>query len=138
MRRVLGPLVQALGALIGGVGVAFAAYASHGTTDTSLAAPAAAILLAHGPALLAVSIIADRSPRLVGSIGCAMALGVLIFSGDLAARIWLGDRLFSGAAPLGGGLIILSWAWRSKAWSARWSARRADRSRDPEIRNGRN
>jgi uncharacterized membrane protein YgdD (TMEM256/DUF423 family) len=38
-----------------------------------------------------------------------MVLGVALFAGDLAARVWLGGRLFPYAAPLGGGLTILSW-----------------------------
>ena len=39
-----------------------------------------------------------------------MILGIGLFAGDLAARVWLGGRLFPFAAPLGGGLTIASWA----------------------------
>ncbi|MER0238756.1 DUF423 domain-containing protein [Fulvimarina sp. MAC8] len=109
MRRAARATVQFLGALVGASGVAFAAYASHGTADQALAVPAAGILLAHAPVLLALSIMADRAPRLIGLIALGMTVGLALFAGDLAARIWLGNRLFQGAAPLGGGMIILSW-----------------------------
>ncbi|MEN3792861.1 DUF423 domain-containing protein [Fulvimarina sp. MAC3] len=101
--------IQFLAALVGASGVGFAAYASHGTVDQGLAIPAAGILLAHAPVLLALSIMADRSLRLIGPIALLMTIGLACFSGDLASRIWLGDRLFQGAAPLGGGLIIVAW-----------------------------
>jgi uncharacterized membrane protein YgdD (TMEM256/DUF423 family) len=38
-----------------------------------------------------------------------MLLAVSLFSGDVAARVLLGERLFPMAAPLGGSLLILSW-----------------------------
>jgi len=38
-----------------------------------------------------------------------MICGAGLFGGDLAARVWLGGRLFPFAAPLGGGLTIAAW-----------------------------
>lgn len=109
MRRAIPAFIQFAAALVGASGVGFAAYASHGSADQALAIPAAGILLAHAPVLLALSIMADRAPRLIGLIALVVMIGIALFSGDLAARIWLGDRLFEGAAPLGGGMMILSW-----------------------------
>ncbi|EAU43319.1 hypothetical protein FP2506_10756 [Fulvimarina pelagi HTCC2506] len=109
MRGLVRASIQFLASLVGASGVAFAAYASHGTADQALAVPAAGILLAHAPVLLALSIMADRSPGPIGSIAFMMTIGLVLFSSDLAARIWLGDRLFEGAAPVGGGAIILAW-----------------------------
>jgi uncharacterized membrane protein YgdD (TMEM256/DUF423 family) len=44
------------------------------------------------------------------SCGAAvLALGAALFSGDLAARAFLGGRLFPFAAPLGGSLMIFGW-----------------------------
>ncbi|MDY8108363.1 DUF423 domain-containing protein [Fulvimarina sp. 2208YS6-2-32] len=101
--------IQFAASVIGASGVGFAAYASHGTADQALAAPAAAILLTHGPTLLALSIMVERSPRILAITALLMIVGVVLFAGDLAARIAWGERLFEGAAPAGGGLIILSW-----------------------------
>ncbi|RFC62671.1 DUF423 domain-containing protein [Fulvimarina endophytica] len=109
MTHKLQALVRFLAGLVGAGGVALAAYASHGTSDPSLALPAAGILLAHAPALLALSLRSGRGQTVSAIIALLMAAGVALFSGDLASRIWTGSRLFEGAAPLGGMAIIASW-----------------------------
>ena len=68
--------------------------------------------LVHAPALLAglaarrVGILSQRL-GLVGLIG--VALGVLLFSGDLTVRAFLNAPLFPMAAPSGGTILIASW-----------------------------
>ena len=94
--------------LFGASGTAGAAFAAHGGADAQLAAIAAAIAFVHAPALLALGLGGERlRAPLVPGIG--MCLGVMLFSGDLATRIFTGGRLFANAAPAGGTILILSW-----------------------------
>jgi uncharacterized membrane protein YgdD (TMEM256/DUF423 family) len=46
--------------------------------------------------------------RLVAA-GAALALGTLLFAGDLSSRAFAGGKLFPFAAPAGGSLMILAW-----------------------------
>ncbi|MFO1118218.1 MAG: DUF423 domain-containing protein [Beijerinckiaceae bacterium] len=102
-------VLAALAALMGAAGVASAAAASHASADPRLAV-LAQMLMVHGVAVLALVALGRTLPT-AGFVwaALAMALGACLFAGDLAARHWLGDRLFPMAAPLGGGLTILSW-----------------------------
>lgn len=95
--------------LFGGFGTALAAAASHGADPRGIAI-AAAMLLVHAPTLLALAALRELAPRVLGLAGAALAGGVAIFAADLAARHYLGTRLFPGAAPLGGSLAIAGWA----------------------------
>ncbi len=94
-----------LAGLFGASGVMAAALASHG--DSRNLAAMAMILLAHAPVLLAVALLA-RGRVLLGA-AMVLALGTLLFGADLALREWAGGALFAGAAPLGGGAMILGW-----------------------------
>ena len=51
-----------------------------------------------------------RRARRLLVVGSSLALGTLLFSGDLAKRGFAGAKLFPFAAPIGGSLMILSWA----------------------------
>ena len=94
------------GALFGAAGVALSAAASHGGSVN--VATAANFLLFHAPALIALSLVVAGGRIL--HIGAAILLvAVLLFSGDLLARDYLGQRLFPFAAPLGGTGMILGW-----------------------------
>lgn len=99
-------LLLLVAGLIGAGGVAAAAAASHAGDSRNLAA-IAAICLAHGPALLAVGLL-TQNPRF-HMAGFILALGSVVFAGDLAIREWLGHSLFPGAAPLGGGAMLFGW-----------------------------
>lgn len=99
-------LLLGVAGLIGAVGVATAASASHATESRNIAA-IASICLAHGPALLAVGLAGKTRAWYVA--GAILALGTLLFVGDLAIREWTGQSLFPGAAPLGGGGMMLGW-----------------------------
>jgi uncharacterized membrane protein YgdD (TMEM256/DUF423 family) len=103
-------LLAILSALFGMAGIglyAVAAHASTGSLDY-----AAVMLLAHAPALLAISA-ASRMGILAGRLGplagLVLALGVVLFAGDLALRTFTGDRLFPMAAPTGGLLAMAGW-----------------------------
>ena len=99
-------LVLASAGLIGAAGVVSAAAASHAGESRNLAA-IAAICLAHGPALLALTL-AGRG-RILQVAAVLLAVGTLIFAGDLGIREWAGHGLFPGAAPLGGVAMIAGW-----------------------------
>ena len=109
-------LVLALAGVIGACGVMAAAAASHG--DSRNLAAIATIALAHGPALLALGLVGRG--RVLGLAAALLAMGTLVFIGDLGMREWLGQGLFPGAAPLGGAGMIGGWfaivvaahAWR--------------------------
>lgn len=100
-------LLAASGAMLAAVAVALSAYAAH-ATQAAARAPlytAAAFALAHGIALAAL---APRAATRLATLALATLLaGTLLFSGSLVARHLLG--LPAGAAPLGGGLMILAW-----------------------------
>lgn len=92
--------------LVGAAGVMSAAAASHGGETRNLSA-IAAICLAHGPALLALGL--GGKGRLLQLATGLLAIGTMVFAGDLAMREWLGHALFPGAAPLGGMGMIGGW-----------------------------
>jgi len=100
-------LILAAG-LLGAAGVALLAAAAHLGGDHL--DKAAAFMLAHAPALLAVGL----ADRLAGGRADAVAAlvllaGVALFAGDLVLRDLAGTRLFPMAAPTGGTLTILGW-----------------------------
>ncbi|WP_332691231.1 DUF423 domain-containing protein [Devosia sp.] len=99
-------LVLAVAGMVGAIGVVAAAAASHDGNSRNLAA-IATICLAHGPALLALGLAARG--RMLNLAAVLLALGSIIFAGDLGMREWLGRGLFAGAAPLGGGFMIGGW-----------------------------
>ena len=100
----------AVAGLFGAAGVVLAATAAHRVADPSLTT-AALFLILHGGAAVALSAFAGGSSVPTGFLVSAslMLLAVALFSGDVASRVLLGDRLFPFAAPIGGSLLILSW-----------------------------
>ena len=104
-------ILAVLAGLFGASGVALAAAAAHLAAGTSLES-AVLMALVHAPSMLA-GLAALRAgllaPR-IGYIGLSgLALGVLLFSGDLSVRAFWGHSFFPMAAPLGGMILILSW-----------------------------
>lgn len=102
------PLVLGAG-LLGACGVAMAAVAAHGGGDARLAGLAAEIALVHAPALLALAGLPATAIRFRALAGLLVFTGVVLFSGDLALRFFRDARLFEGAAPTGGTLLIVGW-----------------------------
>jgi uncharacterized membrane protein YgdD (TMEM256/DUF423 family) len=100
-------------ALMGAAGVAAAAAAAH-AGGGDLARMAAQFLVLHAAAVMGVGAHArassQRRARLLLAAGSSLALGTLLFSGDLAMRGFAGEKLFPFAAPIGGSWMILSWA----------------------------
>jgi uncharacterized membrane protein YgdD (TMEM256/DUF423 family) len=112
-----------LAGVMGADGVLLAATSAHQADARGLAA-ASSMLLFHASAVLAVVPLAERGVLHVG-IGIASAFGFVIaaalFAGDLTLRQYAGHRLFALAAPLGGGLLVVSWL--SLAMATAWPRR---------------
>jgi len=98
-------LILAAG-LLGAAGVALLAVAAHLGGDNLHTA--AAFLLAHAPALLALGL-AGGNGRSLGIAAALLVAGVALFAGDLVLRDVAGQRLFPMAAPTGGTLTIAGW-----------------------------
>ncbi|TIP89259.1 MAG: DUF423 domain-containing protein, partial [Mesorhizobium sp.] len=59
------------------------------------------------PVFLAVGLI--RANRILRTASLILLVGLVLFSGDLLARDFLGSRLFPMSAPIGGTLLIAGW-----------------------------
>lgn len=101
----------ALAMLMGLSGVTLLAAATHsGASDTVQIA--GQMLLFHAPAVIAActarraELLADWPARLAISL---LVLGVALFSADLVTRGFRGERLFLGAAPAGGFMMLGGW-----------------------------
>lgn len=104
-------LIAAIAALQGAAGVVLAAVSAH-VVEASLLDKSSAFLLFHAGAGLALAALARTGPYLprgliLGSF--ALQTGVTLFSVDLAFRVFAAGALFPYAAPIGGGLTIVSW-----------------------------
>lgn len=100
-------ILAAAGGVLAAAGVGLSAYAAHGAEGVARAnlQSAALFALAHGIALAALS---PHTRRRIGTLALAMLLlGVLLFSGSLAAAHFLGAP--TGLAPMGGSMIMLGW-----------------------------
>lgn len=97
----------AFAGIMGAAGVAGGAAAAHVTGGGSLQT-AANYALFHAAALAAIGLAAG-SYRGFLAAGTLMALGVTLFSGDIALRTLTSVQLFPMAAPTGGMLLIAGW-----------------------------
>lgn len=104
-------LIVVFAALEGAAGVALSASAAHISSAANLDT-ASRFLMIHAAAALGLgALLAAKPPlaRWLTGVGLALLFGVALFSGDLVARTFAGDRLFPYAAPIGGSLTIASW-----------------------------
>ncbi|MGO9743706.1 MAG: DUF423 domain-containing protein [Roseiarcus sp.] len=115
--------LAALAALMGGAGVALAALAAH-RNGGDLGRTAAEFLILHAAALVGVTAHAARAPRALLFAGAGLALGTMLFAGDLSSRAFAGGRLFPFAAPTGGSLMIISWLALAAIFAAGLRGRR--------------
>lgn len=118
-------VIATIAALHGAAGVSLAGAAAH-VEANPLLSTASLMLMIHAAAGLGLSALARTDPpaaRWLALASVALQAGVTLFSADLAARAYLGGRLFPFAAPIGGGATILAWvalALWSAASAARW------------------
>lgn len=95
------------GSLFGAGGVALSAAASHVEALQGLRSPAL-ILLVHGTLLFSLALHMAITPAL--KVGAAvLAFGTALFITGLLVHALYARHLFSGAAPLGGSLMIIGW-----------------------------
>ncbi len=107
--RVWTMILAVSAGLFGAAGVAAAAAAAHIAGDASLHT-AADFLLFHAATLLALTTTVSLRPhRGLVAAGSLIAVGTILFSGDLALRVLAGLRLWPMAAPTGGTLLIAGW-----------------------------
>lgn len=107
MRR-LSDLLLVVAGLMGAAGVGLAAWAAHRSGGDTLMT-AALFLIIHATAVAAIALLAAGRGLLVG--GALLALGAILFTGDLALRFTINVKLWAMAAPTGGVVMILGWLW---------------------------
>lgn len=99
------------GGLCGALGVVLAALGAHHPAGGNLGT-AANFLMVHAPAFLALAALLRLNilpRRLVAAVAAVLGAGLALFCGDLALRAFTGARMFPGAAPAGGFLMIAGW-----------------------------
>jgi uncharacterized membrane protein YgdD (TMEM256/DUF423 family) len=104
-------ILAGVAALMGAAGVALAAAGVH-ASGGELALRGAEFLILHACAALAIAAharFAAASARALVWVGFAMEAGAALFSAELAARAFTGERIFPFAAPIGGSTMILAW-----------------------------
>jgi uncharacterized membrane protein YgdD (TMEM256/DUF423 family) len=104
-------ILLALAGLMGAAGVVFTAAGAHGKPGAGLDS-AGYLLLIHTLAVLAGTALL-REPLLYRPLALTalwgFAVGAILFAADVAARAYIGGRLFPFAAPAGGMMMIASW-----------------------------
>jgi len=104
-------LLIALAGLMGAAGIMLAAAGAHGKPGVGLDS-AGYLLVIHAVAVLA-GLLVVRQGLVLRPLGlivvCGFILGSALFAADVAARAYLGHRLFPFAAPSGGMIMIVSW-----------------------------
>lgn len=109
--------VALIAALQGAAGVALAAAAAHGEANPLLGT-ASQFLTLHAAAGLGLAALLRATPSFwLAAAAFSLQAGTTLFSADLAARVYFAGKLFPFAAPIGGGLTILSWLWLA-LWAA--------------------
>ena len=106
------PILIALAGVMGAAGVVLTAAGAHGKPGVGLDS-AGYLLLIHAVAVMAGVALARQGvvSRPLGTLTLwGFVVGGALFAGDVAARAYLGTRLFPFAAPLGGLVMIASWA----------------------------
>lgn len=103
-----------LAGLNGMMAVGLDAYARHGLDADSYGAEmfdfATRYQIYHALVLIGVAWLADRGAGwLASAAGWCLVGGIVLFSGTLYILGQTGVVLVEGAAPLGGGLLMLGW-----------------------------
>lgn len=104
-------MAAAVSGLNGAGGIVLAAIAAHAVPDPRLQT-AANFLLIHAAATLALCAFSLSVPRRAAWFLAPAGLflsGSLLFGCDISSRVLAGSRLFPGAAPLGGTLLLAGW-----------------------------
>lgn len=104
-------LLILLAGLMGAAGIWLSAAGAHSLPAAKLDV-AGAMLLIHASAVLGGLALTAQGltirPLALAACAC-LALGATLFAGDLGLRAYMGSRLFPGAAPVGGFILLVSW-----------------------------
>lgn len=104
-------ILIALAGLMGAAGIVLTAAGAHGKPGSGLDS-AGYLLLIHACAVIA-GVAAARQGIVLRPLATlaiwGFVLGSALFAADVAARAYLGHRLFPFAAPSGGIVMIVSW-----------------------------
>ena len=107
----------AIGAWLGGLGVALGAFGAHGLKGKlsvemlAVWETASRYQLMHALALLATASACERWPgTLSNSAGWLFLTGIAVFSGSLYALALTGVRAIGAITPIGGFCLIAGWA----------------------------
>jgi uncharacterized membrane protein YgdD (TMEM256/DUF423 family) len=104
-------ILIALAGLMGAAGIMLTAAGAHSKPGVGLDS-AGYLLLIHAVAVLAGTV-AARQGVILRPLGLVVLWGFVagagLFAADVAARAYLGGRLFPYAAPAGGSILILAW-----------------------------
>lgn len=108
----LPPLLAAVSALLGGLGVALAAAGAHLAQGGDFTRTASLFLVLHAAAGLGISSHArdENAYKILLLFGCLLLAGAALFAADLAFHDFFGRRMFPYAAPIGGTTMIAMWA----------------------------
>ena len=99
----------ALGGFCGVIAILTSAASSHAVNNEYLSI-ISQITMMHAAAFVGLGV----AHGITGSRGIAFAMlllfaGVGLFCGDLAQRLFVGEKLFDFAAPTGGMLMVFGW-----------------------------
>jgi uncharacterized membrane protein YgdD (TMEM256/DUF423 family) len=100
-----------LAGLMGAAGIVLTAASAHGTPGAGLDS-AGYLLVIHAVGVIGGIALMQQGllSRPIGAVAIGgFVLGAALFAGDVAARAYLGHRLFPMAAPTGGMILIVSW-----------------------------
>jgi uncharacterized membrane protein YgdD (TMEM256/DUF423 family) len=107
--RIWSMVLAGLAGLFGAAGVALAAIGAHRSGNPSVTT-AADFLLFHAAALVGFSALtAQASSKGLLVAASIIALGVILFSGELAIHALTGVAALPMAAPTGGTAMIVGW-----------------------------
>ena len=95
-----------VGGLMGAVGVGLSAYGAHAGADS--VTTSAQFLLFHAPLFVALGLAGKPNGLRAAGAGL-LAIGLVLFCGDLLMRHFADTRLFPMAAPAGGMAMIGGW-----------------------------
>ena len=104
-------ILIALAGLMGAAGIMLTAAGAHSKPGLGIDS-AGYLLLIHAVAVVdgCAALRFGLVLRPLGLVAlCAFVLGAGLFAADVAARAYLGGRLFPFAAPAGGTMLILAW-----------------------------
>ncbi len=102
-------IIIGLAALSGAAGIMESAASAHTIADPLLKT-SANMLLINAASVIAISAYAfGRSQRWALFGAATLLAGSLLFCGELSTHVFLGQRFFALAAPIGGTLMIVGW-----------------------------